>query len=109
MTVTAATAVASAVIGIGAGITVGFYEYFSYRAGWWKYAPAHAMIGRFCATFVPVGETFMFMAILPVAARTLSRDDRPVAGAIEGGTAFALAIGGGYALAYALLEWGRTP
>ena len=28
---------ASIVIAIAAGITVGFYEYFAYRAGWWKY------------------------------------------------------------------------
>ena len=104
-----AAVIASVAIGIGAGITVGFYEYFAYRAGWWKYAPAHAMIGRFCATFVPVGEAFMFLAILPVAGRALSRDDRPVASAIEGGVSFALAIAGGYALAYALLELGRAP
>jgi hypothetical protein len=104
-----AATLASIVVGIGAGVTVGFYEYFAYRAGWWKYAPAHAMIGSFCATFVPLGEAFMFLGILPVAARALSRDDRPFASAIEGGAAFAAAIFGGYALAYALLEWGRIP
>src|SRR5262249_43786521 len=37
----------SIVIAIAAGLTVGFYEYFAYRAGWWKYAPAHAMLGSF--------------------------------------------------------------
>src|SRR5215468_764373 len=30
----------SAFIAIAAGVTVGFYEYFAYSAGWWKYAPA---------------------------------------------------------------------
>lgn len=51
----------------------------------------------------------MFLAILPVAARALSRDDRPVASEVEGGVSFALAIACGYALAYALLELGRVP
>jgi hypothetical protein len=101
--------VASVIVAIGAGITVGFYEYFAYRAGWWRYAPAHAMIGSFCALFIPVGEAFMFLGILPVAARALSHDDRPVVSAIGGGAAFSVLILAGYALAYFLLEFGRTP
>ena len=104
-----AAALASAATGVGAGITVGFYEYFAFRAGWWKYAPAHAMIGSFCALFIPVGEALMFLAILPVTARAFSRDDRPVASAIEGGATFAAAIFAGYAVAYVLLELGRIP
>ena len=104
-----AALIASVVIALAAGVTVGFYEYFAYRAGWWKYEPAHAMIGSFCALFIPLGEAFMFLAILPIAARAFAREDRPVAGAIEGGAAFAFAIFAGYALAYALLEAGRTP
>jgi hypothetical protein len=105
----AAAIAASILIGIGAGITVGFYEYFAYRAGWWKYAPAHAMIGSFCALFIPVGEAFMFLTILPVAARALSHDDRPIASAVVGGAAFSVSIFAGYALAYLLLEFGRAP
>jgi hypothetical protein len=104
-----AAIVASVSIGIGAGVTVGFYEYFAYRAGWWKYAPAHAMIGSFCALFIPLGEAFMFLTILPIAARAFRDEDRPVSSAIGGGIRFAAAIFGGYALAYALLELGRTP
>ncbi len=104
-----AALIASIVIAIGAGVTVGFYEYFAYRAGWWKYEPAHAMIGSFCALFIPLGETFMFLAILPIAARAFAREDRPLASAIEGGAAFGVAIFAGYALAYALLEAGRVP
>ena len=100
---------ASIVIAFAAGITIGFYEYFAYRAGWWKYQPAHVMLGSFCALFIPLGEAFMFLAFLPIAARALGREDRPLAAAIEGGVAFALAIFVGYALAYALLEWGRAP
>ena len=104
-TTTARAAIAASVaIAIGAGVTVGFYEYFAYRAGWWKYAPAHVMIGSFCAAFIPLGEAFMFLAIIPIAMRALSRQDRPVAAAIEGGVTFAAAIFGGYALAYLLLE-----
>lgn len=104
-----AAVIASIVIAVAAGITVGFYEYFAYRAGWWKYEPAHRMIGSFCALFIPVGEAFMFLAILPIASRALGREEQPVAAAIEGGFRFALAIFTGYALAYALLEWGHVP
>jgi hypothetical protein len=104
-----AAVVASIIVAIGAGITVGFYEYFAYLAGWWRYAPAHAMIGSFCALFIPVGEAFMFLAILPIAARAFAHDDRPVVAAIAGGAAFSVAIAAGYALAYLLLEFGRTP
>ncbi|MEO8305439.1 MAG: hypothetical protein ABI724_15080 [Betaproteobacteria bacterium] len=53
--------IASIVIAIAAGVTIGFYEYFAYRAGWWKYAPANAMIGCFCARFIPLGEAFVFL------------------------------------------------
>lgn len=104
-----AALVASVVIAIAAGVTIGFYEYFAYRAGWWKYGPANAMLGSFCALYIPLGEAFMFLSILPIAARTLARDDRPMASAVAGGAAFGVAIGGGYALAYMLLEYGRSP
>ena len=105
----AAAIVASLVIAASAGVTVGFYEYFAYRAGWWKYQPAHAMLGEFCALFIPLGEAFMFLAMLPVAARALGRPGKPAASAVEGGILFAIAIFAGYLLAYALLEWGRVP
>jgi hypothetical protein len=104
-----AALLASASIAISAGVTVGIYEVLAARAGWWRYSPAHAMIGPSCALFIPVGEMLMFLAILPVAARTLSREDRPVASAIVSGAIFAAAIFGGYALAYLLLELGRVP
>ena len=67
------------------------------------------MIGDFCALFIPLGEAFMFLTMLPIAARALAHDDRPVVSAIAGGAAFSVAIFGGYALAYLLLEFGRTP
>ena len=47
-----------------AGVTVGFYEYFAYRANWWKYEPARVMLGDFCAVYIPVGEFFMFLPVL---------------------------------------------
>ena len=109
MSPTRAAILASIAAAVGAGVTVGFYEYFAYLAGWWRYAPAHYMIGAYCALFIPVGEAFMFLAILPVAARTFAREDRPVASAIEGGALFGIAIFVGYAIAYALLEFGRKP
>jgi hypothetical protein len=109
MNLAGAAMIASLVAGAAAGITVGFYEYFAYLAGWWRYAPARHMIGAYCALFIPVGEAFMFLVILPVAARTFAREDRPVASAIEGGAMFGIAIFAGYAIAYVLLELGRTP
>ncbi len=95
---------ASLLCAAGAGNTVGFYEYFAYRAGWWKYEPAHAMIGSFCALYVPLGEFLMFLAILPVAARGVADDERPTAAAVIAGMRFAAAIAAGYAIAYLALE-----
>src|SRR5262245_26118619 len=46
---------ATLITATGAGVTVGFYEYFAYRAQWWKYEPARRMIGNFCAVFIPAG------------------------------------------------------
>ena len=67
------------------------------------------MIGDYCALYIPLGEAFMFAALLPIATRTLARTDKqPMAAAIEGGTLFAAAIALGYALAYTLLEVGRV-
>jgi len=100
---------ASMATAITAGITVGFYEYFAYRANWWRYQPAHAMLGRFCALYIPLGEFFMFLPALPIAAWVLTDDDHPTARAIGGGTRFGLAIAAGYALAYVVLEVGRVP
>lgn len=104
MAVGGAALCTSLLIGISAGIMVGFYEYFADLAGWWKYEPARAMIGSACALYIPLGEAFMFFFILPVAARVMARSDRPLAAKIEGGALFALAIAGGYGAAYALLE-----
>lgn len=104
-----AAVAASLVAAAGAGITVGFYEYFAYRANWWRYERAHAMVGDFCALYIPLGEFFMFLGILPIAARALVRTDRPVSDAIDGGARFAVCIALGYGLAYLLLEAGRTP
>ena len=104
----AAALAASLLCATGAGVTVGFYEYFAFRAGWWKYEPARVMLGDYCAMYIPVGEFFMFLAVLPIAARAIANEERPVAAAMAGGARFATAIAAGYALAYALLEgWGR--
>ena len=99
-----AAIVSSLLIGIGAGNTVGFYEDFAYRAGWWKYEPANAMIGSFCALYVPVGEFLMFLTILPVAAGAVGEEERPAAAAVGAGVGFAAAIAAGYAVAYLALE-----
>jgi hypothetical protein len=104
-----AAAISTLLISLGAGLTVGFYEYFAYRAGWWKYERAHVMVGDFCALYIPLGEILMFLPILPIAARAISDEDRPLTAAIIGGLRFAIAIAAGYALAYLLLEAGRSP
>ncbi len=67
------------------------------------------MLGDFCAVYIPLGEFFMFLLVLPIAAGALSRDDRPLSSSIVGGARFAVAIAMGYTLAYLLLEAGRTP
>ncbi len=109
LTARGAALLASGIVAISAGVTVGIYEVLAARAGWWRYAPAHAMIGPSCALFIPLGEVFMFLAILPVAARALTHEDRPLSRTIVSGAIFAAAIFGGYALAYLLLEAGRNP
>ena len=107
---TASAAVwASLVAASAAAVTVGFYEYFAYRANWWRYEPANAMIGSYIALYIPLGEFFMFLTILPIAARALARSERRPASSIEGGVWFAAAIAAGYVVAYLILEAGRTP
>lgn len=97
----------SLVIGLAAGVTIGCYEYLADRAGWWRYAPANAMLGEFCALYIPLGEALMFLAILPVAAHALGEGRPSRTREIDAGAAFAVAIGAGYGLAYLLLEAGR--
>ncbi len=109
MTTRWAAVTASLLAASAAAVTVGFYEYFAYRASWWKYERANVMIGDFCAVYIPLGEFFMFLLVLPIAAGALSRDDRPLGSSIVGGARFAGAIAMGYTLAYLLLEAGRTP
>jgi hypothetical protein len=100
----AAGIIVSVTIGIMAGLTVGFYEYFAYRANWWKYEPARVMVGGFCALYIPLGEFFMFLPVIPIAARAMADPDHRRAASLESGALFALAIAGGYGLAYLLLE-----
>jgi hypothetical protein len=87
-----------------AGLMIGFYEYFSTKAGWWQYEPARWMLGPYCALYVPLGEIFMFLPVLPICAHLLKEDAKPTAAAIEGGVMFAGAIAAAYAAAYFLLE-----
>jgi hypothetical protein len=94
----------SIVNGLLAGVTVGFYEYFAYRADWWKYEPARVMVGEFCALYIPLGEFFMFLPVIPITARAMAQPDHRRAASLESGALFALSIAGGYALAYLLLE-----
>jgi hypothetical protein len=99
-----AAVVVSTAVAIQAAITIGFYEYFAYRADWWKYERARVMLGDFCAVYIPLGEFFMFLPVIPIMARAIANTDRRTAAAIESGAMFAAAIAAGYALAYVLLE-----
>ena len=101
-----ALAAASVLCGVAAAVTVGLYEYFAARAGWWTYAPARAMLGRTCALYIPLGELVMFLTLPLVALPVLIADEHPTAAAITGGARFAVAIAIGYGVAYFLLESG---
>ena len=101
-------------IGIQAGLSVGFNEWLAAGAKWWIYGPACYMFPPAswhevrCPTCIPLGEAFQFALLLPVAAAALTRDDtKPLEGALLGGGLFALVIAFGYSLAYLLLEFGR--
>jgi len=109
MTTRRAAVLSSLLVASAAAVTVGFYEYFAYRASWWRYERANVMIGDFCAVYILLGEFFMFLLLLPIAARALAQDGRRLSAALAGGTRFAAAIALGYTLAYVLLEAGRTP
>lgn len=99
-----AAAFASVLIGLMSGVTVGLYEYFAARAGWWRYEPAKAMIGKDCALFIPAGEFLMFLCILPITASVINNANKRRSAIVWGGTLFAVAIGAGYFLAYLVLE-----
>jgi hypothetical protein len=86
-----------------AGATIGVYEYFAYKAGWWYYAPAKQMIGAHCALYIPVGEIIMFGAFYPIFTRTQTIEDATLRG-IARGVLFGGAIFASYALAHALIE-----
>lgn len=64
-----AAVVVSTAVAIQAGVTIGFYEFFAYRADWWRYEPARVMLGDFCAVYIPLGEFFMFLPVIPIMAR----------------------------------------
>ena len=106
MTTNQAAIIASLLTGLAASVTVGLYEYLACGASLWRYEEARVMLGNSCALYIPFGEFLMFLAILPIGARVLSRDHRGQAAFIEGGATFALAIASGYALAWFLLEIG---
>lgn len=99
-----ALGLSSVVVGVAAGITVGFYEYFAYRANWWRYEAASAMVGNFCALYIPLGELLMFLPVIPVVRRAMEPERESLAATLESGALFALMIALGYALAYAGLE-----
>ena len=95
---------ASLVGGLAAGFSIGLYEYFAFRAGWWKYEPARVMIGPYCAAYIPLGECLMFLAMLPLLT-WLGRAEPSVGRrAIVGGVAFAAIILASYIVAYVVLE-----
>ena len=95
---------ASLVGGLTAGVFIGLYEYFAFRAGWWKYEPARVMIGPYCAAYIPLGECLMFLVMLPLLTWLGQRDESPSRRAFSGGIAFAAIILVSYVVAYVVLE-----
>jgi hypothetical protein len=95
------TWMAALIGGVLAGSTIAIYEYFAFRAGWWYYKPAQAMLGKTCALYIPAGEFLMFAAF-PYIFR--STDEDWVRRALKRGTLFGVTIGLAYAVGYAVLE-----
>ncbi len=96
---------AAALIGaVTAGVSIGLYEYFAFRAGWWRYDPARVMIGPYCAAYIPVGEALMFLTLLPLLTALARVRDVGGRRAIVGGIAFAAIILVSYVVAYVFVE-----
>lgn len=91
-------------MGINAGMMGAFWEIYAWRAGWWYYEPARVMLADHCAAYIALAEVCMGVAMLPIAARALADEARPLAAAVVGGAKFGGVIAGAYALAYLLLE-----
>jgi Domain of unknown function (DUF6989) len=90
--------------GVAAGIAITVYEYLAFRAGWWKYEPAAVMIGPYCAAYISLGESLMFMVILPFLASLGRTALAPRSWAVRGGIGFAAIIVASYLVAYLMLE-----
>jgi hypothetical protein len=88
-------------LGMGAlfAIYVPVYEHTAARAGWWTYVRA-AELAPDVPAYVALGELFIGLALVPVAAR-LERTTS--AGAVAIGVATGLWIGVAYAIAWALV------
>lgn len=93
-----------ATMGINAGMMGAFWEIYAWRAGWWYYEPARVMLADHCAAYIALAEVFMGAALLPIAARALDDEARPLAAAVVGGARFGGVIMAAYAAAYVLLE-----
>ena len=89
--------------GATAGAAIGVYEFFAFRAGWWYYQPAHAMLGATCALYIPVGEFLMFSGFIYIFRHSAAEPDW-LRRALLRGTLFGIAIFAAYAVAYAALE-----
>ena len=96
------TWIAALLGGMLAGSTIAIYEYFAFRAGWWYYRPAHTMLGKTCALYIPLGEFLMFAAFPYIFRRATDGDW--VQRALKRGTLFGVTIGLAYAVGYAALE-----
>lgn len=100
-----ASMIASIASGLFAFGSVGLYELFGYRAGWWMYEEATLMFAGNLVVFIPVAEFLMFAAgALAASALALGRTLNPVVGILLAGAVFGVAIGAGSGLAYLLFE-----
>lgn len=90
----AAAAVASVLAASLAGLGLGTIEVLAVRAGWWKYEATAAMLAPSVAAYAPLGEGLAFLALVPVALRSLR------GGVLGWGIGFAAVV-----LATQLLAW----
>jgi hypothetical protein len=91
-------AVASVLAAALAGVGLGTIEVLAARAGWWKYEATAAMLAPSVAAYAPLGEGLAFLALVPVALRSLR------GGALPWGIALAAVVVTSQVLAWVALS-----
>lgn len=105
MPVLQAALMASILSGLLGFVSLGLYELYGYRAGWWMYEEATLMLAENLVVFIPVAEFLMFLTgSLVASAIAAASQPYPVARIFVAGGVFGAAIGAGSGTAYLLFE-----